>query len=86
MLEKLEELMKAEVGLEEKQAVLQDAKKELVLLRKKADEYVLNSNLLICLHFLWLDDIAFHLYLHFISGVLLLTRSGNVAINVLELL
>ena len=40
VLEKLEELMKAEESLEEKQTVLQDAKKELGLLKKKADEYV----------------------------------------------
>lgn len=39
VLEKLEELMKAEESLEEKQTVLQDAKKELGLLKKKADEF-----------------------------------------------
>ena len=47
VLEKLEELMKAEAKLEEKQIVLQEAKKELAVLKKKADEYVMYMKMLL---------------------------------------
>ena len=40
MLEKLEELMEAEERLDEKEKALQDSKKELAILKRKADEYV----------------------------------------------
>ena len=40
VLEKLEELMEAEERLDEKEKALQDSKKELAILKRKADEYV----------------------------------------------
>ena len=40
VLEKLEELMNAHDSLEEKEKILHDCRKELAILKRKADEYV----------------------------------------------
>lgn len=48
MLEKLEELVKAQEKLEEREKVLHECKKELAILKRKAEEYVLSYCLDFC--------------------------------------